>query len=249
MCRECSGWSRTRCPTFELSGGRKAAPDNLVAAVIIPCSSRKRSVPEFRARAVSLPRSPQAELETAWLLRLGSLNRACAASDLYSGRGALLGRRSASAAAAPLYIASAGLGLIGATEMVPAYGMTAAPRGEDSIPAMIDGRFDPGAWWAAICAGPVSTTLDRLLEGSEGRLTLLALTRPYAAMLADSLAGLPEAVAAGLRIFGWRLQEVCPQLCTARSWDTTTALRRRFQGRATTSPKGRWRTSSTWCCP
>lgn len=188
--------------------GGKASPDNLVSAVIIPCSSRKRSVPGFCARAVSLPRSSQTELETAWLLRLDSLDRACAASDLYGGRGALLGRRSASAAAAPLYIVSAGLGLVGATEMVPTYGMTVAPRGDDSISARIDGRFDPGAWWAAVCTGPVSTTLDHLLDGSEGRLTLLALTRPYAAMLADSLARLREEVAAGLRIFGWRLQEV-----------------------------------------
>lgn len=56
----------------------------------------------------------------------------------------------------------------------------------------------------------MSTTLEGMLAGSEGRLALVALSGPYAAMLAPSLAGLPKSLLVGLRLFGWRLQEVLP---------------------------------------
>lgn len=186
------------------------AADARVAAVIIPCSSRKRLEPEAQARAVSLPSVPQSELETAWLDRLRSFVRPVAAGDLYSGRGALLGRQASRAASAPLYIASAGLGLVGAGVMVPAYGITAARRGEDSVSSRVLGRFDPGAWWSAVCKGPMSTTLEHLLGDAGRGITLVALTGPYAALLGPSLAGLPDALVASLRIFGWRLQQVLP---------------------------------------
>ena len=181
-----------------------------VAAVMIPCSSRKRLKPDLPARAVSLPRASQCELETAWLSRLNALERPVAARELYSGRGVLLGRQAARAASAPLYIASAGLGLVSDDAMVPAYSITVARRGDDAILSRAVGRFDPGAWWAAVCAGPISTTLEQVLASGEGRIALVALTKPYAAMLADSLMGLPERVVAGLRLFGWGLRDDLP---------------------------------------
>ena len=193
---------------IDAAGMAKASAD--VAAVVIPCSSRKRLEPNRLARAVSLPRGSQYELETAWLDRLVLLERPVAARDLYSGRGALLGRQAARATSAPLYIASAGLGLVGEDVMVPAYGITVARRGDDAIPPRTVGRFDPGAWWAAVCAGPISTTFEQVLAGGEGRIALVALTKPYAAMLADSLKSLPERAVADLRLFGWGLRDDLP---------------------------------------
>lgn len=181
-----------------------------VAIVVVPCSSRKRLEPKLQARAVSLPQASQNELETAWLSRLNFLERPVAARDLYSGRGALLGRQAARAVSAPLYIASAGLGLISEDAMVPAYSMTVARRGEDAIPLRAVGPFDSAAWWAAVCAGPISTTLEQVLAGGEGRISLIALTKPYAAMLAMSLGGLPQRSVAGLRLFGWGLHNDLP---------------------------------------
>jgi hypothetical protein len=181
-----------------------------VAAVIAPCSSRKRLESPTRARAVSFPISSQASLETAWLARVETFERVVAAQELYSGRGAALARRAAHKASASLYIVSAGLGLVAGSERVPAYGMTVTRRGDDSIPMRVAGRFDPSAWWSAVCSGPISTTLERVLTQSQGRITLLALTKPYAAMVGAALAALPEELAAGLRIFGWRLQDDLP---------------------------------------
>jgi hypothetical protein len=189
---------------------RPVAGRAIVGAVIAPCSSRKTLESPKQARAVSMPISSQTTLETAWVARLKTFERVVAAQDLYSGRGAALARRAAHKASASLYIVSAGLGLVAGSERVPAYGMTVARRGDDSIPIRVTGRFDPSAWWSAVCSGPISTTLERVLTQSQGRVTLLALTKPYAAMVGCSLAALPEELVADLRIFGWRLQDNLP---------------------------------------
>ena len=105
-----------------------------VAAVIAPCSSRKTLEAPKQARAVSLPISSQATLETAWVARLKTFERVVAAQDLYSGRGAALARRAAQKASASLYIVSAGLGLVAGSERVPAYGMTVARKGRGFNP-------------------------------------------------------------------------------------------------------------------
>ena len=181
-----------------------------IAAIIAPCSSRKRIQSPRQARAVSLPVALQKVLETAWLAKLKTFERLVPAQELYSGRAANLARQCANKTSAPLYIISAGLGLVIGSENVPTYGVTVARRGDDSIPMRVRGRFDPGAWWAAVCSGPFSTTFDRVLERSQDRITLLALTKPYAAMVAASLAALPEELATGLRVFGWRLQDDLP---------------------------------------
>ena len=139
-----------------------------VAAVIAPCSSRKTLESPPQARAVSLAVSSQTTLETAWVARLKTFHRVVAAQDLYSGRGAALARRAAHGASASLYIVSAGLGLVAGSERVPAYGMTVARRGDDSIPMRVKGRFDSSAWWSAVSAGPISTSLERVLDPIAG---------------------------------------------------------------------------------
>ena len=182
-----------------------------VGAVIVPCSSRKTCAADPLARAVSLPYLPQTALETAWLQRVQSLDRRVTARALYGGRGASLGREASRLAMAPLFIVSAGLGLLEADQLVPSYGLTVADRGEESVSAKVSGRFDPSAWWSAVCSGPMSTSLERALAGLTGKVALLALTRPYAAMLGEELGRMPKDVVAGLRIFGWRVDEALPR--------------------------------------
>lgn len=182
-----------------------------IGAIIAPCSSRKKSKPTRSARAVSLRVAAQPAVETAWLEKLRTFERPISAQDLYSGRGAGIARLCAAKTSAPLYIVSAGLGLVAGSTKVPTYGVTVARRGDDSIPLRIKGRFDPVPWWAAVCSGPVSTSLQQVLSKARGRIALLALTKPYAGMLAGALAALPGDLTVGLRIFGWRLEEDLPK--------------------------------------
>ena len=166
--------------------------------------------PDEKSRAVSLPLSPQRDLETAWLDRVNQLTAVRPAGGLYSSRGFRLAQRAARTAGAPLYVVSAGLGLVAMDRVIPSYGITIVGRGDDFVNARTTGRFDPSDWWRAVSTGPFATPLTEILSDSPDRPVIVGLTRPYTRMLAPVLAELPEQVAARLRIIGLRLDELLP---------------------------------------
>ncbi|WP_353646255.1 hypothetical protein [Mesorhizobium sp. WSM2239] len=180
------------------------------AAVLVPCASRKRLRPDSNASAVSLRRSDQSDLETAWLERLAKLPVACEAAELYGGRGFQLARQASAIIGAPLYIVSAGLGLVASHRQVPAYGLTVSGLGPDSIAVRVNGRFDAASWWRAVNRGPYSTRLARILKKNASQPIVIALTQPYAWMLASDLDALSDAEVARLRIIGVKLDAALP---------------------------------------
>ncbi|RWL75145.1 MAG: hypothetical protein EOR69_32010 [Mesorhizobium sp.] len=178
------------------------------AAVLVPCASRKRLQPDRNASAVSLHRSDQTDLETAWLQQLRKLPVACEATELYGGRGFQLARQASTIADAPLYIVSAGLGLVAAERPVPTYGLTVSGRGPESIAARVNGRFDAVSWWHAVNKGPYSTPLASIFKRNASQPVVIALSQPYARMLASSLDALTDADVARLRVIGVNLDTV-----------------------------------------
>ena len=185
-----------------------------VGAVIVPCTNRKRHAAGENLRAVSLPFSGQADVETAWIARVRALRGTVPAGDLYTGRGAHLGRRAAASAGSRLYFASAGLGLIESRTLVPAYALTVAGRGVDAVASRIEGRFDPSAWWSAVSRAPGSSSIADVARASAG-CYLVALTHPYAMLLLADLEALPEDDKGRLRLFGWKLGEFLPAIAAA----------------------------------
>lgn len=109
---------------------------------------------------------------------------------------------------APLYIISAGLGLVPAQRVVPAYGLTVGARGPDVISSRVRGSFDVGAWWAAVERGPCSVPLSSIFD--RAGLVLGALTQPYAKMLAPCLDSLSDEQLARVRLFGAGLSTILP---------------------------------------
>lgn len=180
-----------------------------VAAVLAPCSSRKALTPLSSLRAVSLPLVAQSELITAWLSRLSEFPPECTASELYRGRGFTLARQSARHANAPLYVVSAGLGLVDARSFVPSYGVTVADRGDDAVARRVIGKFDACDWWEGVETGPYSLSFEKLFEARRG-VILVALSKLYAAMLGKALGALPAEQIGRLRIIGLRLADVLP---------------------------------------
>lgn len=135
---------------------------------------------------------------------------ACPAGSLYAGRGFQLARQAAEARNAALYIVSAGLGLVAADCEIPAYGLTVGGRGPESVSGRTRGRFDPAAWWRAVATGPFSTPLaDVFARGAPGPV-LIALTQPYALMLAPELERLPRDALHRLRVVGTKLETLLP---------------------------------------
>ena len=181
-----------------------------ISALLVPCSSRKKVRPKSDAQAVSLPLSEQSYLETAWIERLNSLSTACQAEGLYGGRGFQLALGAARKSGAPLYAISAGLGLVAVERSVPAYGITVSGKGPESIVARITGHFDPASWWSAVSKGPYSTPMTNVFSDEASALVIMALSQPYARMLASSLDALPSATIARLRILGANLAPILP---------------------------------------
>lgn len=179
-----------------------------ITSILTPCTSRKSFPPSQEIRAVSLRRSNQSTLQTAWLERMRSSVGLSPAADLYQGRGFRIAKQVAADVGAPLYVVSAGLGLVAADSWIPSYGITVAPGGDESVASMTVGRFDPSSWWAAVSRGPFATPLSTPLLA--GGLTLAALTRSYAAMVASAIDAFPDEALARLRLFGAGLCDLLP---------------------------------------
>lgn len=177
--------------------------------VVTICTFRKRARPTVESTPASLPIDTQDKVQAAWVERVRRSPSELAAGEIYAGRGFSLASRAAEIASAKLYILSAGLGLIAADRKVPLYGLTVSAGHSESIAARVRGEFDPGAWFSGLQSSPLSDRwVDAVGRGS-GRI-LIALTRPYAQMVGESLAALSPQVLARLRIFGASLASVLP---------------------------------------
>ena len=183
-----------------------------VAAVVTICANRKRVTPDAHTRAESLPLAPQSVVETAWLKALAGAAPQKRARELYAGRSFRLAAEAASLTKARLYIVSAGLGFLEGSRRVPSYGITVSRRCPDSVPDRVSGEFDAPAWFRAMLTGKFSSALSAL-AGRPGRI-LIALTRPYAEMIGESLAQLEPRALDRVRIFGAALAGSLPSgLC------------------------------------
>lgn len=190
---------------------RRHPNSGLVAAILAPCSNQKSVVPDDQSRAVLLKKASQSDLETAWLERLGVLPTACEAGDLYQGRGFNRVRTVARRTGAHLYVISAGLGLVSADTSVPTYGLSVSGLGRDSIQSRVIGAFDPAAWWHAISRGPYSALLNEKLDRRRDGVFVVALTIPYARLLADALARVEQSIVHRLRLIGASLTTHLPK--------------------------------------
>jgi len=180
------------------------------AVVVVPCASRKRVGPEGPTRAASLKRASQARVEKQWLARVNTFPQQVTARHLYRGRGFSLAAAVAESTGARLLVISAGLGLVEADREVPSYGLTVGAQGEDVVSTRVLGSFDPRRWWAAIKTGRFSSDWPKVFQTGDGPV-LMALTRPYAEMVADDLAALSDADIQRLRIFGHGLDRILPE--------------------------------------
>lgn len=182
-------------------------PSN-VAAIVVPCSARKTIRPSDAQMAITVPPGRQNEVVDAWVAIIEDAAAVTPASSLYCGRNIHLARAASSSSKAPLWIISAGLGLVASDTDIPAYGLTVSGGGEESIRRRIAGRFDAEAWWSRIAGGPFSQAFANLLD-RPGHI-LVALTQPYARMVAGDLAATFAGQIDRLRLFGAGLSAELP---------------------------------------
>ncbi|GAN75838.1 hypothetical protein Asru_0009_31 [Acidisphaera rubrifaciens HS-AP3] len=178
-------------------------------SIVTICTKQKRFKPSPAGTPAALTAATQADLAAQWIAVTQSLPRTTVAANLYAGRAFGLARDAAMVTAAPLFILSAGLGLVASDTPVPAYGLTVSRSGAESIWSKVIGPFDASRWFAALTKGPHAVGWDKVFSPGSGRV-LIALTRPYAVMIAPTLASLPHDDLKRLRIFGAGLSTLLP---------------------------------------
>ncbi|MBH1942608.1 hypothetical protein I5L01_00045 [Erythrobacter sp. YJ-T3-07] len=169
--------------------------------VITTCTNRKLKPVSEALRACTLPQASLADLASIWGARIRAAVPRYPASDIYAGRGFQEARLAASTLEAPMFIVSAGLGLVEASANIPSYACTVVAGVDDSIVARANDPFELPAWWKLLSQfSPFSTRLSAALARTPG-LVLAALSESYVAMVSADLAELAPQQRARLRIF------------------------------------------------
>jgi hypothetical protein len=172
-------------------------------AVVTNCTGRKLHKGARTSLTISMAAASTAELAAKWVSALAHAEPAGEAQAFYAGRSFQDARAAAQQLNSPLWIVSAGLGLVHFKEQVPAYDLTVGP-GTNSVTPLVKASGDQlGDWWRALASlrNQTPTPLADLLSKHRNAILLLALPTTYLALVANELAGLRPAEAKRLRIF------------------------------------------------
>lgn len=180
-----------------------------ILSIVTICTNQKRFKPSPAGTAAALASATQADLAAQWIALTQSLPHTTTAAELYAGRAFGLARDAAMGTTTPLFIISAGLGLVASDTLVPAYGLTVSRSGAESIWSKVIGPFDASRWFAALAEGSHAVGWEKVFSPGSGRV-LIALTRPYAAMITPALVSLPRDYLERLRLFGAGLSTLLP---------------------------------------
>jgi len=176
----------------------------LPPALVVGCTNRKRFAAAADLVASRLPNGPQDVVLANWRDRVRYAAASARVSDLYCGRGFQEALAAASRLGGPLWVVSAGLGLVNSYSHVPSYDLTLSPNSEQSIRRRINsGPFSEGEWWAGINAGRRGVRpLKSLIEGdaTRDRYYVLALSTQYLTLVSADLQRLRDRHRRNIRI-------------------------------------------------
>lgn len=145
------------------------------------CSLKKAIPPKLLMNGI---RSKQKHVNEKWVSIINSAQPEITAENLYTGRGfkALLSETHDQ----PLYIVSAGLGLISSNQKVPSYDCTISPGYNSSLGNYIDEKLDLNLWWKEINKSKYSVGNFKNI-GQNCDVMLISLTKQYLNMVFDDL--------------------------------------------------------------
>lgn len=121
-------------------------------------------------------------------------------SQIYDGVGFRRAHALATELTAPLFVASAGLGLISEKTLIPSYDLTLTRGYESSIADRVKDEFDPAEWWSSMQNSLLARSMSAIGKG-DGRI-VVALTQPYLQLVGTALGKLPAQTRSRLRILG-----------------------------------------------
>jgi hypothetical protein len=170
--------------------------------VITTCTNRKRKPVSQGLHAASLAVGHVADVANEWGHRLRQPAQLFPVMEVYGGRSFQEAKAVAERLDADVFVISAGLGLVDASEAIPAYACTVLDGAEDGIEPKVLGGFSSMEWWAHLKrVSPFSRDLLGVVANAEGRLVLAALSDSYIRMLSEDLMALADERLARLRLF------------------------------------------------
>ena len=179
-------------------------------SILTNCTNRKRGSVTPGLVMGSLTTDSIDNVAKQWIHCLDQAPSVNLAKEVYCGRSFREAVASASLLNCPLFIVSAGLGIVSSDRLIPVYNLTSTPGTQNSITNKITGNFSAKDWWSRVSRGnPFGSSLLEVLEKHLDGLILIALSRPYLELLQDELIDFPVIHRHRLRFFG-KLGSVIP---------------------------------------
>lgn len=132
-----------------------------------------------------------------WRKAVKSRSQTRPAGTVYTGRSAVESRRAVQSAGGILYFVSAGMGLINASDEIPAYNLTPVQVDGDLAAVFTKHRVGPVEWWNALTENGIS----RLIREWPTEKILVALPATYLRMLNFDLIQCQQSDVSRIRIF------------------------------------------------
>ena len=173
---------------------------------ITTCSASKAQEITLGARIQDVLCGNQRSVLQSWLSLVQSTAPVVPLWNLYSGRAIRIMKNVAKVLDAPLFVISAGLGLVDICERRPRYDLTISGKGPSSVLTRInDDTFDTTAWWTGVNHND-SAPIANLIRRNADTLFVLALSFRYFAMVRRDLETLESQWLENLRITGLKAQ-------------------------------------------
>lgn len=164
--------------------------------VVTNCTARKRTgmplVP-FVPRGSSVR-----QVVEEWRSSLAAQSSRLQAGQMYVGRSILEARNVSQDIGAPLFIVSAGVGLVESSELIPGYDMSASGKVSELAVTLARLGVSKSDWWHSLASGK---GLDWLLRENPDAIVLLSLPSEYLEMVLGELEALPFVDLARVRVF------------------------------------------------
>lgn len=173
-----------------------------ISALVTNCSSLKSAEPSRGLAFGDLVPGPQDSVATQWLARVRAAPANHRTEALYTGRGFLRLKRLAHRLEVPLFVVSAGLGLLRPDTRIPSYNMSVSSSTPAALQKRVVGVFSAKDWWASIQQSPYATSVDEMFAGPVKGLVLIALSSAYVPLVMHDLNRLDDEERARLRLFG-----------------------------------------------
>lgn len=172
--------------------------------VITSCTSRKKKGRIVLALQNTDATGSLIALARAWKQQVMAVSQGQirAAGDLYCGRSITEATHAANSLSAPLYIVSAGHGLLRADDAIPSYDVTVTPAASNLLhQCLVRLERTPADWWLALIeVFGKQRSLTGLMTLCPKSVVLLAVPSVYLTLLSRELANLGDDALSRLRI-------------------------------------------------